>query len=193
MNTRRSIIARLAIVMVAGLVCGFTSISRVSAHASYDHSSPSDKQVLATSPSQLTITFVSAIVPAPGTFAFVSNGDTDVSAGASAVSPTDPDTLVLPLKPNLPSGKYDVFWKSTDADDGGVTFGHYTFFVGNPSPSDVSNSASAVAVAVPDDATTDALTNVNASGNGADSCGMDSMCVYCANHSDAPNCPKKGS
>jgi len=184
-NIRLSVMPRVALVIAVGLIGALTSFSRASAHASYDHSSPTDKQVLATSPSQLSITFVSSIVSDPGTFAFVSNGDTDESAGPSTVSPTDPDTLILPLKPNLPSGKYDVFWKSTDADDGGVTFGHFSFFVGNATPSDVAASASAVAVAVPDDATDKALTTVNAAGNAADACGFDSWCVYCANHPDA--------
>ena len=193
MNIRLSILGRAAVVAAIGLTSAFTGFTRVSAHASYDHSSPSDKQVMATSPSQLSITFVSNITPAPGTFAFVSNGDTDESAGGSMISPTDPTTLILPLKPNLPAGKYDVFWKSTDADDGGVTFGHFSFFVGSASPSDVANSASAVAVAVPDDATDDALTNINAPGAAASSCGQDSWCVYCAGHSDASACPKQGN
>jgi methionine-rich copper-binding protein CopC len=190
-NIRLVVMSKIAFVAILGLAGAFGGLGHVSAHASYDHSSPSDKQVLATSPTQLSITFVSSISPAPGTFAFVSNGDTDESAGASTVSATDPKTLILPLKPNLPAGKYDVFWKSTDADDGGVTFGHFSFFVGTASPGDVTASASAVAVAVPDDATDDALTNVNAGGDAA-ACGMDSWCVYCANHSDASACPKKG-
>jgi len=191
LKIRFSVMSRVGLVIAAGLIGAFTSSAHVSAHASYDHSSPTDKQVLATSPAQLSITFVSSIVPAPGTFAFVTNGDTDESSGPSIVSPNDPDTLILPLKPSLPAGKYDVFWKSTDADDGGVTFGHFSFFVGNATPSDVAASTSAVAVAVPDDATDMALTNVNA-GNAADKCGMDSMCVYCANHPDASACPKSG-
>jgi methionine-rich copper-binding protein CopC len=189
-STRHSIIVRAVMVAALGFTAAFTGFSRVSAHASYDHSNPSDKQVLATSPSQLAITFVSNITADPGTFAFVSNGDADESAGASMVSPSDPKTLILPLKANLPAGKYDVFWKSTDADDGGVTFGHFSFFVGNATPSDVSSSAAAVAVAVPDGATDEALTNVNA-GDAAANCGPDSWCVYCANHADAAACPKK--
>src|SRR5207249_4576315 len=122
----------------------------------------------------------------PGTFAFVNNGDTDATIGTSTVSPTDPKTLIVPLRPNLPNGKYDVFWKSTDADDGGVTFGHFSFFVGSPSPADVAAASAGVAVAVPDDAKDMALINASA----ADACGSDSWCVYCVNHPDAALCPK---
>jgi len=150
-------------IAVLGLTISSMRLQDAFAHASYDHSNPSDKQVLATGPSQLTITFVSSIVPSPGTFAFVSNGDTDVSAGPSAVSPSDPDTLIVPLQANLPNGKYDVFWKSTDADDGGVTFGHFSFFVGNATASDLAATTPAVAIAVPDDATQNALNPVGTS------------------------------
>jgi hypothetical protein len=67
-----------------------------------------------------------------------------------------------------------------------VTFGHFSFFVGNASSSDVSSSAAGVAVAVPDDATDMALSNASPS----DACGYDSMCAYCANHTDASMCAK---
>lgn len=148
---------------VAGAVlCVFTAghAPRVLAHASYVSSNPADRQVLATAPRQLTITFVSAIAPAPGTFATVTSGDTDAVAGDALPSPTDPITLVVPLKANLPGGKYIVFWKSTDADDGGVTFGQFSFFVGNVSQADAAAAQPGVSVAVPDEAKDQALTDV---------------------------------
>ena len=166
---------------LVALIGALGGASRVSAHASYDHSNPSDKQVLAAAPSALTITFVENLVPAPGTFAFVSNGDMQASASPGTVSATDSRTLVVPLSAGLKAGKYDVFWKSTGADDGGVTFGHFSFFVGSPTPSDVSAAAAGVAVAVPDDATDMALSSLS----GSDACGSDSMCAYCVNHPDA--------
>jgi methionine-rich copper-binding protein CopC len=188
MKTRLFASSRAAIlVALVALVGTFGSLTRASAHASYDHSNPSDKQVLATAPSQLTITFVENILSSPGTFAVVSNGDTEASATPGSVSTTDSKTLVVPLNGGLKAGKYDVFWKSTSADDGGVTFGHFSFFIGNPSSSDVSAATAGVAVAVPDDATDMALSNPSP----ADACDSDSWCAYCANHPDAAICPKR--
>lgn len=175
-----------ALMAFVSLVSAFGSLPRASAHASYDHSNPSDKQVLATAPSALTITFVENITQSPGTFALVSNGDTQASATPGSVSATDSKTLVVPLNSGLKAGKYDVFWKSTSADDGGVTFGHFSFFIGTASPSDVSSAAAGVSVAVPDDATDMALTSFSSS----DACGSDSMCAYCMNHGDAAMCAK---
>jgi copper transport protein len=184
-NFKISILARAgALVVLASAFAAFGALPRASAHASYDHSNPSDKQVLASAPSALTISFVENILGWPGTFAMVSNGDTTVSAGPGTVSLSDTKTLVVPMNSGLKPGKYDVFWKSTSADDGGVTFGHFSFFVGSASPSDVSSSAAGVSVAVPDDATDWALSNPAP----ADACGFDSMCAYCANHSDASMC-----
>jgi methionine-rich copper-binding protein CopC len=168
MGSRLTRVIAALVFAVAGLSAAH--LPNASAHADFDHSTPSDKQVFPSgqSPSQLSITFVSSVVPSPGTFAFVSNGDTDESAGPSTVSPTDPDTIILPLQANLPNGEYDVFWKSTDADDGGVSFGHFTFFVGNPSASDLSSAPAAVSLEVPDDATQNALNPVGTQPNGSD-------------------------
>ena len=179
---------RIALISAVGILSLLTWQATAQAHASYDHSNPSDKQVLAASPSQLTITFVSAIAVAPGTFAAVTNGDLDATLGSGLPSPTNPDTLVVPLKPNLPAGKYFVFWKSTDADDGGVTFGRFTFFIGSPSPSDVAAADPGASVAVPDAATQDALNPFGTTGNQC--AATDSFCFYCQNHTDSDLCPK---
>jgi methionine-rich copper-binding protein CopC len=105
-----SVLLRAAsIAALAFAFAAFSGLTHASAHASYDHSSPSDKQVLATPPAALTITFVENILPSPGTFAMVSNGDTTVSASPGTVSTTDTKTLVVPLNGGLKPGKYDVF------------------------------------------------------------------------------------
>ena len=161
-QARVTALASAIAVVALGLAGAAAHVQRASAHASYASSNPSDKQVLAMAPSQLTITFVSNIVPTPGTFATVTCNGNDAATGRGAPSPSDPTTLVVPLQPNLPNGKCIVFWKSTDADDGGVTFGTFSFFIGNASASDVAAAQPGVSVAVPDDATDDALTNVNA-------------------------------
>lgn len=149
----------LSILALAALVPALTltHVSPALAHASFKSSNPSDLQVLTTSPAQLTMTFAQAIFPDPGTFATVTNGSTDAVAGPEMPSASDPNTLVVPLMPNMPNGKYIVFWKSTSAQDGGVTFGRMSFFVGPTSPADVAAAQPATSIAVPDPATESAL------------------------------------
>ncbi|HZU77911.1 MAG TPA: copper resistance protein CopC [Dehalococcoidia bacterium] len=137
----------------------------VSAHASLVSSTPTDKQVLATAPTAVSLTFTDNLKPAPGSFIQVTGSGKDVTAGASAVSKSDTKTMTVPLQANLPAGQYTVFWKSTSADDGGVTFGRYTFFVGTPNPSDVATAAAGVAVAIPDAAKSQALSGGSGNSN----------------------------
>ena len=56
------------------------------------------------------------------------------TTGPIARSPTNPDTLVVPLKPHLPEGWYLVYWRAISVD-GHPVQGAFTFAVGpNPGP-----------------------------------------------------------
>jgi methionine-rich copper-binding protein CopC len=150
----------VAILLAAALLVPSLALSHAlpaSAHAPLKGSNPSDLQVLTAAPAQLTLTFNGEIVQSPGTFAAVTCGGTDAVAGDEMPSASDPTTLVVPLMSGLPAGKCQVFWKSTASDDGGVTFGRFSFFIGNTSPADVAAAQPGASIAVPDDATQDAL------------------------------------
>ena len=99
------------------------------------------------------MTFTDNLVPAPGSFIYVSTGGNSAASDDSAISTGDTKTMTIPLMASAGAGQYSVFWKSTSADDGGVTFGSFTFFAGTPAASDVAAAPAGAAVAVPDDAT----------------------------------------
>jgi methionine-rich copper-binding protein CopC len=184
-------LARIGIMAAIGLALALSGRSTASAHASYVSSNPTDKQVLAKAPAQLTITFASNIAADPGTFAAVTGNGKDAAMGWGGVSQTDSKTLVVPLQSNLPDGKYSVFWKSTDADDGGITFGRFSFFVGNPNPSDLSTAQAGASIAVPDAATARSLDPFGTTGNSCTA--SDTWCNYCQSHPDSSLCPKSGN
>jgi methionine-rich copper-binding protein CopC len=152
--TRR--LASLAAIALAATILLYGGHA-ASAHSSLQSSNPADKQVLTTAPSAVTLSFSDDLVASPGSFIWVSSGGESVMAGDSMLM--DSKTVMVSLKSGLATGKYFVFWKSTAADDGGVTFGQFTFFVGNPDPADVAATAPGVSVAVPEDATDMALRN----------------------------------
>lgn len=152
-------IAQLVAVGAIGAVALYAvgAARDVSAHASFVSANPMDKQVLTSAPDAVTMTFTENLASSPGSFISVSvNGDS-AATGGSTVSASNTKSMSLPLKPGLPNGKYSVFWKTTSADDGGVTFGRFSFFVGQPDATDLANTAAASAIAVPDAATDLAL------------------------------------
>ncbi len=149
----------LAAVLVAVATLLLHGGSTASAHASLMKSNPTDKQVLAATPTAIAMTFSQNLADTPGSFIWVTLNGESVVAGDTTVSPTDTKTMSVPLNDGLGAGKYFVFWKSTSADDGGVTFGRFTFFVGTPDPADVANTPAGTSVEVPDDATDLALSS----------------------------------
>lgn len=164
MNAKR-ILLWLALVAIALAAAILFRVFSVSAHADLVSSTPSDKQVLPTAPTTVSLTFTDNLKPAPGSFIEVTNGGKDATTGAASISKTDTKTLTIPLQSNLAAGQYFVFWKSTSADDGGVSFGRFSFFVGTPAPSDVATAEAGVAVEIPDEAKNDALTGGKSSSN----------------------------
>jgi copper transport protein len=95
--------------------------------------SPSASGVVNTPPVQVSLTYDEAVEPR---FAIISVTDANarhVTAGFPARSPTDPDTLVVPLE-HLREGWYLVYWRVISVD-GHPVRGAFTFAVGpNPGP-----------------------------------------------------------
>jgi copper transport protein len=105
-----------------------------SAHAYLIKTYPAGNVTLASPPSEVALTFDEAVEPR---FAIISVTDKDAHQQATASphrSPSDPDTLIVPLKPDMPEGWYLVYWRAISVD-GHPVQGAYTFAVGpNPGP-----------------------------------------------------------
>jgi copper transport protein len=120
----------IALVAVVALVAP----AAASAHAYLTKTFPSASTVLDTPPPIVALTFDEAVEPR---FAIISVTDKDahqVATDSPSRSPTNPDTLVVHLKPHLPEGWYLVYWRAISVD-GHPVQGAFTFAVGpNPGP-----------------------------------------------------------
>jgi copper transport protein len=103
------------------------------AHAALLRTTPQASGTVNTPPKQVALTYSEAVEPR---FAIVSVTDAAahrVTAGAPRRSPTDPDTLLVPLE-RLQQGWYLVYWRVISVD-GHPVRGAFTFAVGpNPGP-----------------------------------------------------------
>ena len=108
--------------------------SSASAHAYLIKTVPAASGVLDTPPSTVQLTYDEAVEPR---FAIISvtnaNGKQETTAPVNR-SPSDPDTLVVPLRPHLPEGWYLIYWRAISVD-GHPVQGAFTYAVGpNPGP-----------------------------------------------------------
>lgn len=103
------------------------------AHAALLHTVPTANVIVNRAPQQVLLTYSEAVEPR---FAIVSVTDaagTQQTTGAPQRSPTNPDTLVVPLR-HVPEGWYLVYWRAISVD-GHPVRGAFTFAVGpNPGP-----------------------------------------------------------
>jgi copper transport protein len=124
---RGALIALVAVVALA-------APAAASAHAYLTKTFPSASTVLDTPPPIVALTFDEAVEPR---FAIISVTDKDahqMATDSPQRSPTNPDTLVVHLKPHLPEGWYLVYWRAISVD-GHPVQGAFTFAVGpNPGP-----------------------------------------------------------
>jgi copper transport protein len=126
-------IARHSCVAVAAVGVALALPAVASAHAYLVKTVPAASVVLTEPPPSVQLTFDEAVEPR---FAVVSVTDVDATsqtAGPVTRSPSDPNTLVVPLK-RLPEGWYLVYWRAISVD-GHPVQGAFTFAVGpNPGP-----------------------------------------------------------
>jgi copper transport protein len=122
--------ALVAAVVAAGLVLPATA----SAHAYLVKTVPAASVVLNAPPPNIQLTYDEAVEPR---FAIISVTDAaghQETTGPVHRSPADPDTLVVPLRPNLPEGWYLIYWRAISVDGHPVN-GAFTYAVGpNPGP-----------------------------------------------------------
>ena len=105
-----------------------------SAHAYLIKTVPAASGVLDTPPRTVQLTYDEAVEPR---FAIISvtnaNGKQETTAPVSRY-PSDPDTLVVPLRPHLAEGWYLIYWRAISVD-GHPVQGAFTYAVGpNPGP-----------------------------------------------------------
>jgi copper transport protein len=129
--TRR---ARLLGTFAVAAVIALALPSAASAHAYLVRTAPVASGILEAPPSDVELTFDEAVEPR---FAIVSVTDAQghqQTTGPVHRSAANPDTLVVPVTPQLPEGWYLVYWRAISVD-GHPVQGAFTFAVGpNPGP-----------------------------------------------------------
>jgi copper transport protein len=116
------------LVLYAGVVIALAVPASASAHAYLVRTVPAASGVVNTPPAQVSLTFDEAVEPR---FAIISVTDKDghqVTDGRPERSPSDPNTLVVPLK-KIPEGWYLVYWRVISVD-GHPVRSAFTFAVG---------------------------------------------------------------
>lgn len=110
----------------------------VQAHAVPVQSIPADGAVLTSSPKQVTVTFSNVLNPAGSQLVVYDRRGQKVDIGDCGVAAVDPSrkTLVTTLEPDLPPGKYNIYWTSItdteDVHDGHVVNGQLEFYIAEP-------------------------------------------------------------
>ena len=119
---------------LAAIAVGFVAPASAGAHAYLIKTVPAASGVLETPPRQVALTYDEAVEPR---FAIISVTDAagkQQTTGPVTRSPADPDTLTVPLRPNLPEGWYLIYWRAISVD-GHPVQGAFTYAVGpNPGP-----------------------------------------------------------
>ena len=127
--------ARTPLALVTAAVAAWLALpGTASAHAYLVKTVPAASVVLNAPPPNIQLTYDEAVEPR---FAIISVTDVDghqETTGPVHRSPSDPDTLVVPLRPDLPEGWYLIYWRAISVDGHPVN-GFFTYAVGpNPGP-----------------------------------------------------------
>jgi copper transport protein len=124
---------RLLLALAAIAAAGVAPASAY-AHAYLIKTVPAASGLLETPPRQVGLTYDEAVEPR---FAIISVTDAagkQQTSGPVTRSEANPDTLTVPLRPNLPEGWYLIYWRAISVD-GHPVQGAFTYAVGpNPGP-----------------------------------------------------------
>jgi hypothetical protein len=130
--TRRVIAAGIAL----GLAVSLTSTS-AGAHDALTDSSPRSGDVLASGPSEITLTFSDRVFEDSAVVAVSDSESRDWVFGSPAV---DDATVTVQLERELPDGEYDVLWRVVSSDSHPIS-GAFTFRVGDGDTVDPASGA----------------------------------------------------
>ncbi len=126
----RSWIGGAALVLVTALALP----AAASAHAYLIKTVPAASQVLDGSPPNIQLTYDEAVEPRFAIISVTNAAGRQETTGPASRSPDNPDTLVVPLRRNLPEGWYLIYWRAISVD-GHPVEGAFTYAVGpNPGP-----------------------------------------------------------
>ena len=115
--------------LVAAVVAALALASAASAHAYIVKTVPQASVVLTAPPPEVALTFDEAVEPRFATISVTDAQAHQQATGPPTRSPSNPDTLVVPLKPHLPEGWYLVYWRAISVD-GHPVQGAFTFAIG---------------------------------------------------------------
>jgi copper transport protein len=105
-----------------------------SAHAYLVKTVPAASVVLSAPPPNVQLTYDEAVEPRFAIISVTDAGGHQETTGPVQRSPSNPDTLVVPLRANLPEGWYLIYWRAISVDGHPVN-GYFTYAVGpNPGP-----------------------------------------------------------
>jgi copper transport protein len=108
--------------------------SAASAHAYLIKTVPAASGVLDTPPRTVQLTYDEAVEPRFAIISVTNANGRQETTGPVTRSPANPDTLVVPLRPNLPQAWYLIYWRAISVD-GHPVQGAFTYAVGpNPGP-----------------------------------------------------------
>ena len=122
-------IRRTGVVALVAVVAALAAPASAFAHAALLKTTPQASVAVNHPPKEVEMTFSEAVEPAFATVSVTNPAARPQTAGKPERSPTNPDTLVTPLKPNLPEGWYLVYWRVISAD-GHPVKGAFLFAVG---------------------------------------------------------------
>jgi copper transport protein len=125
----------------AWIVCGLAALggwaavpSVASAHAYLVKTVPAASQELNSSPPDIQLTYDEAVEPRFALISVTNAQGQQETTGPVRLSPANPDTLLVPLRPRLPEGWYLIYWRAISVD-GHPVQGAFTYAVGpNPGP-----------------------------------------------------------
>jgi copper transport protein len=128
--TRRRLIAAATITAAVALALPAAAW----AHAYLIKTVPAASGILDSPPANVALTYDEAVEPRFALISVTSAGGTQETSGPVQRSASDPDTLVVPLRPHLPEGWYLIYWRAISVD-GHPVQGAFTYAVGpNPGP-----------------------------------------------------------
>jgi len=121
----------MAVVTVAAAVA---LPSAAAAHAYLVKTVPAASVVLNSPPANIQLTYDEAVEPRLAIISVTDAQGHQETTGSVHRSSSNPDTLVVPLRPGLPEGWYLIFWRAISVD-GHPVEGAFTYAVGpNPGP-----------------------------------------------------------